>query len=212
MGNFGFFHLRVVKPFELAFREARSAVGAASILAQAQHYERLSDAVADCSLVVGTTVARDRNLKHSLKRLEAGARTIRKHLKSGAVALLFGSEKNGLSNKDLSHCHWLLRIPTTEHHGSMNLAQAVAVCLYELIREGTAGSSIGMTKTAPAAELDRLTSLLVESARISGYLSKEAGRSGEEKIRRLVSRLGLSERDVSVWLGILRQSLWKMKQ
>ena len=56
----------------------------------------------------------------------------------GRVALLFGSEKTGLSNDELSHCHWLLTIPMEQHeemrHPSMNLGQAVAVCLYELVR------------------------------------------------------------------------------
>src|SRR5271166_982287 len=133
MSNFGFAHLRVVNPYELAFREARSAVGASALLTDAQEYKSVADAVADCTLVVGTTAVRHRELQHPLRRLEYGTRLIRKQLASrGRVALLFGSEKVGLSNHDLSHCHWLVRIPTREEHISMNLGQAVAVCLYEL--------------------------------------------------------------------------------
>jgi TrmH family RNA methyltransferase len=211
MSNFGFSSLRVVKPYEQAFREARSAVGAASILAEAEEYSGLDQAVADCSLVVGTTAAHNRELKHTLWRLESGAAMIRKRLMFGTVALLFGSEKTGLSNKELSQCEWLLRIPTQEQHGSMNLGQAVAVCLYEVIREHGADSLERMPKRATAAELDRMTTLLVDSARRSGYLSAESESSGEEKIRRLVHRLNLSGRDVNVWLGILRQTLWKLK-
>jgi TrmH family RNA methyltransferase len=211
MSNFGFSSLRVVKPYEQAFREARSAVGAASILAEAEEYSGLDQAVADCSLVVGTTAAHNRELKHTLRPLESGASMIRKRLMLGTVALLFGSEKTGLSNKELSQCEWLLRIPTQEQHGSMNLGQAVAVCLYEVIREHGADSLERMPKRATAAELDRMTTLLVESARRSGYLSAESESSGEEKIRRLVHRLNLSGQDVNVWLGILRQTLWKLK-
>ena len=138
ISNFGFAHLRVVNPYEVAFREARSAVGASAILENAEEYTSVTDAVADCTLVVGTTAVRRRELHHPLHRLEYGARLIRKHLIAGRVALLFGSEKVGLANQDLSHCHWLMRIPTREEHISMNLGQAVAVCLYELVRDAKA--------------------------------------------------------------------------
>jgi TrmH family RNA methyltransferase len=212
MSNFGFTSLRLVRPYDIAFREARSGVGASSILSQAEEYDRVSDAVADCSLVVGTTAARDRELKHTLRRLQDGARIMREQLKSGSVALLFGSEKTGLGNKDLSYCQWLLRIPTRQQHGSMNLGQAVAVCLYELIREDRRSSRETTPRQADAADLDRVTALLLESARASGYLSAQSESSSEEKIRRLVFRLGLPADDVSVWLGMLRQSLWRMKR
>src|SRR2546430_15232756 len=131
MSNFGFFHLRVVNPYELAFREARSAVGAVPLLAQATEFKTVAEAVADCTLVVGTTSVGQRQLQHSARRLDQAASLLSKQLAGGRVALLFGSEKRGLSNEDLSHCHWLLRIPTREEHRSMNLGQAVAVCLYE---------------------------------------------------------------------------------
>src|SRR5277367_4188394 len=111
MSNFGFSHLRVVNPYEKAFRQAVSAVGAAELLARAEEYESTADAVADCALVVGTTAVRHRELQHPLRRLEYGGRLIRKHMATGRVALLFGTEKTGLSNDDLSHCHWLINIP-----------------------------------------------------------------------------------------------------
>ena len=109
MSNFGFSHLRVVNPFDAAFRQARSAVGAAQVLAAAEQYDSVAEAVADCTLVVGTTAVRERHLLHPVRRLEIGARLIRKRLGSSPVALLIGSEKFGLSNQDLSHCHWLMR-------------------------------------------------------------------------------------------------------
>src|SRR5450759_3202720 len=106
MSNFGFARLRIVNPYEVAFREARSAVGASALLANAEEYKNVAEAVADCTLVVGTTAVRHRELQHPLRRLEYGARLIRKQLGSSRVALLFGSEKFGLSNATLSHCHW----------------------------------------------------------------------------------------------------------
>ena len=106
MSNFGVLRLRVVNPYEVAFREARSAMGAAPLLAKAKEFNSVAEAVADCTLVVGTTAVQHRELQHPLRRLEYGARLIRKQLNSGRVALLFGTEKTGLSNDDLSHCHW----------------------------------------------------------------------------------------------------------
>ena len=210
MSNFGFRRLRVVNPYEIAFREARSAVGAASALASAEEYKSIAEAVADCTLVVGTTAVRSRALHHPLKRLEEGARVIRQRLRASPVALLFGSEKVGLSNHDLSHCHWLLHIPTHPEHVSMNLGQAVAVSLYELARGAKTAQQTNKVELATASEIERITSLLLEAMRLSGYLSPDSAPPSEEKIRRLIRRLNLQLRDAHVWYGILRQIIWKL--
>ncbi len=208
MSNFGFTHLRLVNPYNVAFREAKSAVHAGAILEQAVEYETLAEAVADCSLVVGTTAAQRRELHHPLRRLEYGGRLIRKALPAGRVALLFGSEKFGLGNEDLAYCQWLMRIPTREEHGSMNLGQSVAVCLYELIR-APAPPKPEPRKPPTSEDLERLTTLLREILDLSGYVHAE---STEAKIRRLIRRLDLSAHDAEIWLGILRQILWKVKR
>src|SRR5947209_16639577 len=80
MSNFGFFHLRVVNPYELAFREARSAVGAEPLLARAEEFKTTAEAVADCTLVVGTTAVGRRQPQHPVRRLEQAAPLLRKHL------------------------------------------------------------------------------------------------------------------------------------
>ncbi|MGA2990555.1 MAG: TrmH family RNA methyltransferase [Candidatus Korobacteraceae bacterium] len=239
MSNFGFSCLRVVAPYEAAFREARSAVGASELLASAQEYGSVAEAVADCALVVGTTAARHRQLVHPLLTLEQGARLIRQELlrlqqtqqrsrfagpgtPEGHVALLFGSEKRGLSNRDLSHCHWLLHMPTREEHASMNLGQAVAVCLYELARASSApalpavptaaaGPALSAPKPNPAsaAELERITAALLEALRASGYPHAQTA-AAEEKVRRLVRRLDADAADSETLLGMLRQILWKL--
>jgi TrmH family RNA methyltransferase len=211
MSNFGFRHLRVVNPYEAAFREARSAVGAAALLVNAEEFKTVADAVADCTLVVGTTAVRHRELQHPLRRLEYGARLIRKQVGSGRVALLFGSEKFGLSNAALSHCHWLMRIPTSDENISMNLGQAVAVCLYELVRDAKAARQTERVKRATAMELERITKALLEAMRASGYLERRPIADVEERIRRLVLRLNLPVRDAVAWLGILRQIVWKLR-
>jgi TrmH family RNA methyltransferase len=210
MSNFGARHLRLVKPYRLAYREARSAVGAAELLANAKEYGTVAEAVADCRLVVGTTAAGRRELQHDLRPLDAGARPIQQKLKSGPVAVLFGSEKVGLSNQDMSHCHWLMRIPTRTEHGSMNLGQAVAVCLYELARPGKIAAARGTKTRAAADDVERLTQLLFEVLDASGYVKPRVAAATEEKLRRMVRRLDLGAEDAETLLGMLRQMGWKL--
>ena len=215
MSNFGVRRLRVVNPYEVAFREARSAVGAAALLAKAEQYESVAEAVKDCRLVVGTTAAGRRDLQHRLQSLDAGARTIHRQLKTGPVALLFGSEKVGLSNRELSHCHWLMRIPTREEHGSMNLGQAVAVCLYELARgQKTAPAKVASEKiekpSATSGDVERLTQLLFEVLGATGYVKPRTAVAAQANLRRLVRRMELNAYDAELWLGMLRQMAWKL--
>jgi TrmH family RNA methyltransferase len=212
MSNFGFLHLRVVNPYEPSFREASSAVGGAPVLKSAEKFDSVADAVADCTLVVGTTAATRRELQQPMKRLELGARAIKQRLRSSNVAILFGSEKRGLSNEDLSHCHWLMQIPTREEHRSVNLGQSVAICLYELARD-TKTSAAPKLKFDPATagDAERIGSLLIEVLQKSGYLKPPTTLSTAEKMRRTIRHLGLSTGDVRLGLGMLRQILWKIE-
>jgi len=205
MSNFGFGRLRLVSPYHVAYQEARSAVNAHEILKSAEEYKTLAEALADCTLVVGTTSLGHRELQHPLRTLEYGGRVLRQHLVSEQAALLFGSEKFGLSNDDLSYCHWLVRIGT---EGSMNLGQAVAVCLYELTRKAAVAKP-EKRKRARAEDLDRLTARLTQVLALSGYVHSSGT---EAKIRRLVRRLDLPSHDAEVWLGMLRQIQWKLGQ
>jgi TrmH family RNA methyltransferase len=215
MSNFGFSELRLVNPYHVAFREARSAVKAHAVLEQAREFATVAEAVADCALVVGTTAIGPRVLEHPLRRLEYGGKLIARKITVAPpadVALLFGSEKFGLSNEDMSHCHWLMRIPTREEHGSMNLGQAVAVCLYEIIRSPTAAKPAPDAKRpAAAAHLERITELLEAILDRSGYVHARVEGSARMKIRRLVRRLHLNAHDAEVWLGMLRQIVWRLE-
>jgi tRNA/rRNA methyltransferase len=212
MANFGFARLRVVNPYDLAFREARSAVGAAPLLQAAEECSSVAAAVGDCRLVIGTTSVGHRGLQHPIRRLEYGARLIKRALADAPAALLFGSEKFGLTNDELSHCHWLMRIPTVDADLSMNLGQAVALCLYELARDGKAAQARpDKHRPAKAAEIEQITVMLMEALDRSGYINPVTGASTEEKIRRLVRRLGIVARDAPVLLGMLRQILWKLR-
>jgi len=180
------------------------------VMKSAEEFRALADAVADCPLVVGTTTLRNRERHQPIYRLEDGARRIRRALVAHPVALLFGSEKVGLSNDDLSHCHWLMHIPTREVHPSMNLGQAVAVCLYELIRGGPVKATSATSVAASAGELERLTKTLLETLRECGYLGKNTSDVTTAKIRRLMRRLNLDGADAELLLGMLRQIQWKV--
>jgi TrmH family RNA methyltransferase len=211
LSNFGFRRLRVVNPFEVAFRDARSAVGALDLLAEAEEFRTVGDAISDCGLIVGTTAVHRRVLKHPLRRLdEDGGKLIREELSSGRVALLFGSEKVGLSTEDFSHCHWLLHVPTVHDHISMNLGQAVAVCLYEIARNVDAERPTEEIQRAKAGEVELITSILLDALRVSGYVKPGTEVVMEDKARRLVRRMNLQPGDATVWLGMLRQIAWKL--
>jgi TrmH family RNA methyltransferase len=213
MSNFGALHLRVVRPYEKAFREAVSAVGAAPLLGKAEEYDSIADATRDCSLVIGTTAIGHRELQHELYTLEGATKKIHQVLASGRVAILFGSEKTGLSNHDLSHCHFLLRIPTREEHRSMNLAQAVAIVVYEISHGGAIAKA--MNKLFPAAadmeSLNRIAETLLEALNLSGYVHRRSVATAEEKLRRMLRRFQLSSADAKVLLGMLRKILWKLR-
>ena len=213
MANFGLEDLRVVNPYEVAFREAVSAVGGAHVLKSARVFDTVAEAVADCSLVVGTTAAQKRELQQPIERIDAGMQGIREH--PGNVALLFGSEKFGLSNDDLSYCHSLLTIPTAPTTPSMNLGQAVAVCLYELNRgESPKPSRTGadLVEGVEGVDAEHLTKMLLDVLEKSGYTNRITAVSTEQKIRRWVRRMRLTQRDVPLLLGILRQVLWKIDE
>jgi tRNA/rRNA methyltransferase len=234
MSNFGAMELRVVRPYEKAWREAKSAVGAGELLARAKEFADLAGAVADCSLVVGTTAVGNREMKHPLRGLAEGARLIGKRMETGRVAVLFGSEKWGLSNEDLSYCHWLMRIPTRVQHRSMNLGQAAAVVMYEIGRTGGKGSKggkggkgkerviekVGLKANATAnkrgfAEMEmveRIGEALLEALRKSGYIAARGEATAEEKLRRMLRRFSMEAADAEVLLGMVRKILWKLEQ
>ncbi len=172
----------------------------------------VAEAVGDCSLVAGATGLGHRVFEHPLHRLERAGRLLRRHLQTARAAILFGSEKFGLSNEDMAHCHWLLHIPTRPEHDSMNLGQAVAVTLYELQRSpGVARRLPEAAELATGEELERLTQLVEQALALSGYADYEREKRASEKTHRLVRRLSLRSRDAAIWSGIFRQILWKLE-
>lgn len=218
MHDFGFRHLRIVTEYAPPLETARSAVDASRVLADSRTFASVAEAVADCTLVVGTTAVGARALEHRLEVLAQASGKIHAEAANPAarVAVLFGSEKTGLSNEELSHCHWLLTIPMHEHeemrHPSMNLGQAVAVCLYELVRDPEQTSNVGLREAARAEDVERFLVLFREVLEETGYVQRYPANARETQLRRVVLRMGLTAEDVPVWMGVMRQMLWKIRQ
>ncbi len=231
MQDFGFSDLRVVNayaaPFEAAQIEAeqalpvdvKSAVAAQSVMQGARRFDALAEAIADCSLVVGTTAIGAREMRQAVEPLQHTAAEMLAALaghENARVALLFGSEKTGLTNEQLSHCNLLTTIPMFAPEGarhlSMNLGQSVAVCLYELTRDGFEGAKeLPVQHEAPATAEDRerLTQMLLDVMHATDYERRFPANAAEPVVRRLVQQLGTSHREAMTWMGVLKQVLWK---
>ena len=219
MMNFGFEDLVLVAPHEPVWRESRAALKAQKLLAAARAVPDLSTAIADRTLVIGTSSLSRRKPAESAIALDHLAARWKKRKKTDRVAILFGPEKTGLSNEVLSCCHAIAKIPTSPEFPSMNLGQAVAVCCYELSRP--LRSKQPPAKAPPAgAAVGEVTRLVDEVERV---LWAEAGSaSGPEKVRpetarklrlrRMLFRWPLSSEDVTLVLGILRDLSWKLRE
>ena len=221
MHDFGFADLRLVNEYTVPLEAAQSAIDASEVISSAQSFPGVADAVADCTLVLGTTAVGERRIEHPLDALDISAGYIARELahdtyESARVALLFGSEKTGLSNDELSFCQRLVTIPMHQHdgmrHPSMNLGQAAAVCLYELVRGSPIVSRGPAEQTATMAETERMLNLLSEVLDASDYRRHHPANSTDAHLRRLAVRIAATRSDAPVWMGILRQILWKLRQ
>jgi tRNA/rRNA methyltransferase len=220
MANFGFSRLAVVAPYAPHWREARSAVGAPELLQNAAETATLAEAVSRCTLVVGTGSLTYRKPEQPVVPLPGSAPLVSRELaRGGLVALVFGPEKHGLTREDLSYCHLLVEIPTDPRQPSMNLGQAVAVCLYELAsrpfspEESAPGAgSDDASHAAPSGSLDRLADVVEETMRAAVYSPSSMQAANRHDLRLLLRRLAPTERDSRRILGLFRRILWRLKR
>ena len=216
MANFGFRDLVVVAPFAPTWQEARSAVGAEDVIHSARAVDDLLGAIGDATLVIGTTSGSRRTLDRELIPLQELPSWLAQHGTNRArAALLFGSEKHGLSNDQLSYCHGIARIPTSSVTPSMNLGQAVAVCCYELARaravaERPPSSRVFLSDPANLHSLEHLFDRAVLVLAEVGYLKPKSRAATLIKLRRVLLDLGLTNNDVRIVGGILAQIEWKI--
>ena len=206
MKNMGLSQLVLVRPRCFPDPEASArASGATDVLAGARVVGTLLEGIADCGLVVATTARdRDQNVR-VLDVRDAAARAVAEAAR-GPVAVLFGNERTGLSNDELSLAHLLLRIPTDPGYASLNLAQAVQIVCYELRLASGARHQAPppAVPLASAAEMERLYAHLQEVLDEVGFRDRTAsGTHLMERIRRFVNRAELDRNEANILRGIL---------
>lgn len=210
MANFGVSELRLVAPQTDHLQEdaRKMAVKATPILEQALLYDDLASALGDCHLAFGTT-RRFGKYRENLLHPDEAAETLRPLLNKGRIALVFGREDRGLKTEELDLCQRLITIPTDEHLPSMNLAQSVAVCLYEIARgRGTGKLSGTGRKLATVAQLENMFDHMRNSFREIGYLDPQNPEHILRAIRRFLGRAALDPREVRILRGLLSQIDW----
>jgi tRNA/rRNA methyltransferase len=229
MANFGFLHLTVVAPYEPHWREARSAIGAEELLQNAKREGCLEEALAQCTLVAGTGTLADRRPEQTVVPLPDLAPRVKQELdRGGRVALVFGPEKRGLTRDDLALCHLLVEIPTHPRQPSMNLGQAVAVCLYELARNSQPGMETGAPTSAfaetrvgtvgsvvvPASmrELDLLAAVVQDTMQAANYSPTAMRKANRHDLDLLLRRLSLARPDARRILGLFRRILFRLRR
>jgi TrmH family RNA methyltransferase len=203
--NMGFRNLEMVAPVRYATPEARAmACGAADILEGALVHRTLLEALAEKSLVVGTTRRRG-SRRGIILSAAAAAAEIAKAAPANKVAILFGNEHNGLTNKEIEACGLLATIPSNPAAPSLNLSQSVMLMAYELSR-------VAAVKAAPPLVGSREIQNLMKDVRatldILGY-----GKKGDRdlradimrNIRRLVGRAGLTAWELGMIHGLCRR-------
>ena len=215
MANFGFAHLTVAAPYTPHWREAKSAVGAPDVLHRAREADSFAEALAACSFVIGTGTLTHRKPEQPVISLPGLGPLLESQLAGGGrAALVFGPEKHGLTGEDLAFCHVLVEIPTDPLQPSMNLGQAVAVCLYELACRPAAPiaqpTPAPREKPALSGDLERLAALIEDTMVAARYSPAAMQRANRHDLRVILRRLSLSAHDVRRFLGLFRRVLWQI--
>mgnify|MGYP001560717155 CR=1 FL=1 len=214
--NFGITDFSVVNPYPPVWRETRAAAGAASLLKRAKNYPTVAKAVEDCELVIGTTAGTRRKLDLPSFYLPALGARMKKVFPSGSgrAAILFGSEKSGLSNEELADCRWIMTLPTSPDCSSMNLGQAVAVVCYELARKQERPLTPLTSKAPPpmsAEQVERLVELADTVLLKTGFMNSWAPALRRAQIRRMFLRWDIKSPDEFLLNGAFRWTLKKLK-
>jgi len=208
MKNMQVSQLRLVNPKVFPSAEATArASGADDVLALAQVYPTLQEAIADCQLVIGAS-ARSRTVSWPEISPRQAAQTCLEQPTQTPIALVFGRENSGLTNQELDLCHSLLKIPCNPHYSSLNLAAAVQVVCYELFvtaheKQQTAAIE-EQTPLATAQQMESFYQHLQETIADIGFLQPEKTQSLMRKLRKIYNRTLLDSKELDLLRGILR--------
>jgi tRNA/rRNA methyltransferase len=212
MRNFGLRELVLVAPkADPADREARRlSTHGEAILDAARVVPDFAAAVADCVLVAGTS-ARVGGLfrDQSVGRPDEVLSRLVEALHLGPVALVFGPEPSGLTNEEASRCHFLIYIPADPEYPALNLAQSVAVCLYELRRQWLRATAPPPAKPpAPYSEQERMFAHLRQGLEAIHFLYGDKADALMHAVRHLLGRAGPTDMEVKLLHGLARQMEW----
>lgn len=211
MMNFGFSDLRLVAPQAdyLADEARRMAVKAASLLEAASIYPDLASALADCQWALGTT-RRFGKYREDFLHPDDAARELLPLTEKGRVALVFGREDKGLHTVELDLCQRLITIPTRDELPSMNLAQAVTLCLYEVAKAcgEAAGKTAGRKRLATGRVLEGLYGHMQRTLLEIGFLDPQNPAHILHTFRRIFGRAGLNDREVRILHGLWSRIDW----
>jgi TrmH family RNA methyltransferase len=206
MKNMGLAELHLVRPRFFPSSEATArASGADDVLNAARVHESFEAAIADCGFVVGTS-ARLRHLSFDLVEPRECAQQIASAAQTGHVAVVFGSERVGLTNEELSKCNLLVTIPTHAEYSSLNLAMAVQVLAYEIwlnIRPEAAQTPPLDVPLASGEDMARLYTHIEEVLEYIDFRDRNGGGHLMARIRRLFNRARLDQNEMNILRGIL---------
>ncbi len=186
------------------------ASGAEDILERAEEFQTLKEAASEMGCVVGTTSRRGRGRSPFLTPAALLKRIVPLSARN-SIGIVFGSEKEGLTNEELSLCHLYVRIPCSESFSSLNLAQAVMVLCYELFQ-----SSMTIQKhpvqLANAAQLERMFEHMERTLLNLGFLDGQNPKRIMRVLRRLFGRSEMEEREVQILEGIWSKVDWHLNK
>jgi len=208
MKTMGIEDLRLVSPRDFPSPEARwMAAHAVDVLEGARIVHRLEDAIADCVAAYALS-ARARDWSPPVMPAREAAQAAIAQAGGGPVALVFGTERAGLTNEEALACQVLVHIPASARYGSLNLAQAVQVMSYEL--RVAAGAGVPAERgqmLATLADIEGLHAHFAEAAQAAGFFDPAAPMKFRERLRRLFARTRLEREEVNVLRGLLRALL-----
>lgn len=208
MKNTGLRDLAIVgKAHTRSFWARAMAVHGGDVLNEAREYDSVRQAVADCTLVVGTTCRTGLYRYHSRTPREVAGEIIAA-AQVEKVALIFGPEDHGLSNDDLKYCQLLTTIPTHPEYQSLNVAQAAMICLYEVYLASLDEPKVNILARARAEDIERLYDRMRRSLLKIGFLDSNNPEHMLFAFRRILGRAGLEEKDVRILTGLFRQIEW----
>lgn len=209
MKNMGLSRLRLVKGCDRFHPESlKFAVSARNLLEEAELFEDLASALADCPLTIGTTRRHGKYRQEILEPQDVAAILKGQAAPECRAAIVFGREDNGLTTDELALCRWHATIPSSAEYGSLNLSQAVLIFCYELAHSTMPPVAGRNESPASSAEMESLFGQMDDCLQKIGFLNDQNPGHIMRSLRRMLFRADLDSREVSILRGMFTQIDW----